>query len=212
MKKPDFPNKLLEDIGLSPDSPKPADIIGTLYYLIYTSLDERQSEVIVRYYTTEATLANIAEALNISVERVRQLCKHSLRCLRSISNYHMLQKGISAFYENRQAVATDAAYNKGYNVGYREGSSITPKVPIEIENNKSVQDTLYDMDLSVRTFNSLSRAGIKTVLDIINTGSEEISCIRNLGRKSYDELVDKLVSDYGEEKHNWIYPTHVTKK
>ena len=51
-----------------------------------------------------------------------------------------------------------------------------------------------DMDLTVRSFNCLMRADIKTVGDLVNKTEEEIMKVRNLGRKSLDEVKDKLKS------------------
>lgn len=51
-----------------------------------------------------------------------------------------------------------------------------------------------DMDLTVRSFNCLMRADIKTVGDLVNKTEEEIMKVRNLGTKSLDEVKDKLKS------------------
>lgn len=51
-----------------------------------------------------------------------------------------------------------------------------------------------DMDLTVRSFNCLMRADIKTVGDLVNKTEDEIMKVRNLGRKSLDEVKDKLQS------------------
>lgn len=51
-----------------------------------------------------------------------------------------------------------------------------------------------DMDLTVRSFNCLMRADIKTVGDLVNKSEDEIMKVRNLGRKSLDEVKDKLKS------------------
>jgi hypothetical protein len=48
------------------------------------------------------------------------------------------------------------------------------------------------LDLSVRSYNCLARAGILTIGDIIGTSETDLSKVRNLGRKSYDEVIQKL--------------------
>ena len=50
------------------------------------------------------------------------------------------------------------------------------------------------MDLSVRSFNCLKRAGINTVEDLINKSEDDMMKVRNLGRKSLEEVVYKLNS------------------
>ena len=54
--------------------------------------------------------------------------------------------------------------------------------------------TIEELDLSVRSFNCLKRAGINTVEDLINKTEEDMMRVRNLGRKSLDEVVAKLAS------------------
>ena len=52
--------------------------------------------------------------------------------------------------------------------------------------------TIEDLDLSVRSFNCLKRANINTVEDLINKTEEEMIKVRNLGRKSLEEVEHKL--------------------
>ena len=54
--------------------------------------------------------------------------------------------------------------------------------------------TIEELDLSVRSFNCLKRAGINTVGDLINKSEEDMMKVRNLGRKSLEEVVNKLAS------------------
>ena len=59
---------------------------------------------------------------------------------------------------------------------------------------KILEMTIEDLDLSVRSFNCLKRAGINTVDDLINKSEEEMMKVRNLGKKSFDEVKEKLQS------------------
>lgn len=59
---------------------------------------------------------------------------------------------------------------------------------------KILEMTIEDLDLSVRSFNCLKRAGINTVDDLINKSEEEMMKVRNLGKKSFDEVKEKLKS------------------
>ena len=54
--------------------------------------------------------------------------------------------------------------------------------------------TIEELDLSVRSFNCLKRAGINTVEDLINKSEEDMMKVRNLGRKSLDEVIGKIAS------------------
>jgi len=59
---------------------------------------------------------------------------------------------------------------------------------------KILEMTIEELDLSVRSFNCLKRAGINTVDDLINKSEEEMMKVRNLGKKSFDEVKEKLKS------------------
>ncbi len=57
---------------------------------------------------------------------------------------------------------------------------------------KVLEMTIEELDLSVRSFNCLKRAGINTVEDLINKSEEDMMKVRNLGRKSLEEVIYKL--------------------
>ena len=59
---------------------------------------------------------------------------------------------------------------------------------------KALEMTIEELDLSVRSFNCLKRAGINTVQDLINKSEDEMMKVRNLGRKSLEEVLAKLDS------------------
>jgi len=59
---------------------------------------------------------------------------------------------------------------------------------------KVLEMTIEELDLSVRSFNCLKRAGINTVEDLINKSEEEMMKVRNLGRKSLEEVIWKMAS------------------
>jgi DNA-directed RNA polymerase subunit alpha len=59
---------------------------------------------------------------------------------------------------------------------------------------KVLEMTIEELDLSVRSFNCLKRAGINTVEDLISKSEEDMMKVRNLGRKSLEEVMQKLGS------------------
>ncbi len=64
----------------------------------------------------------------------------------------------------------------------------------ETKKEKILDMTIEELDLSVRSYNCLKRAGINTVEDLTLRREEEMMKVRNLGRKSLDEVVGKLKS------------------
>jgi DNA-directed RNA polymerase subunit alpha len=78
-----------------------------------------------------------------------------------------------------------------------EGASETESIMAEkgdSTNEKVLNMTIEELDLSVRSFNCLKRAGINTVEDLINKSEEDMMKVRNLGRKSLEEVIAKLDS------------------
>ena len=59
---------------------------------------------------------------------------------------------------------------------------------------KTLEMTIEELDLSVRSFNCLKRASINTVEDLTNRSEDDMMRVRNLGRKSLDEVIAKLDS------------------
>ena len=57
---------------------------------------------------------------------------------------------------------------------------------------KVLEMTIEELDLSVRSFNCLKRAGINTVEDLIGKSEDDMMKVRNLGKKSLDEVIAKL--------------------
>ena len=64
----------------------------------------------------------------------------------------------------------------------------------EVKKEKVLEMTIEELDLSVRSFNCLKRAGIDTVEDLIDRTEEDMMKVRNLGRKSLEEVILKLNS------------------
>ena len=72
------------------------------------------------------------------------------------------------------------------------GSRSTVVEKAETQRDKVMEMTIDDMDLSVRSYNCLKRANINTVEDLISKTEEEMMKVRNLGRKSLEEVINKL--------------------
>lgn len=77
------------------------------------------------------------------------------------------------------------------------GDAYNGDIMVEKDNKgkeKVLEMTIEELDLSVRSFNCLKRAGINTVEDLINKSEEDMMKVRNLGRKSLEEVINKLDS------------------
>ena len=72
------------------------------------------------------------------------------------------------------------------------GSKSTVVEKSEAQRDKVLELTIEELDLSVRSFNCLKRANINTVEDLISKTEDEMMKVRNLGRKSLEEVINKL--------------------
>ena len=87
-------------------------------------------------------------------------------------------------------------------------SEATRNTQVMIEKEESKKEKVLEMsveelELSVRSFNCLKRAGISTVEDLTNKTETDMMKVRNLGKKSLDEVTNKLHSlglDFAKEE------------
>ena len=78
-------------------------------------------------------------------------------------------------------------------------SEMASKESIMVEREETIKEkvlemTIEELDMSVRSFNCLKRAGIDTVEDLTNRTEEDMIKVRNLGKKSLEEVIQKLAS------------------
>lgn len=78
-------------------------------------------------------------------------------------------------------------------------SEVTKNTQVMIEKEESkkekvLETSIEELELSVRSFNCLKRAGISTVEDLTNRSENDMMKVRNLGKKSLDEVIAKLHS------------------
>ena len=64
----------------------------------------------------------------------------------------------------------------------------------ESKKEKVLEMPIEELELSVRSYNCLKRAGIATVEDLANKSQEDMMKVRNLGKKSLDEVTNKLIA------------------
>ena len=64
--------------------------------------------------------------------------------------------------------------------------------PIDDNKTTALEMSIDELELSVRSYNCLKRAGINTVQELCSKTPDEMMKVRNLGRKSLDEVLEKL--------------------
>lgn len=184
----------------------PVDVIETIDEALDDMLhDESQyvinrARVLIMYYRDRLTHHEISNLMGRSAEMVRVTINKALRDMRNTSPYinfgkrqRINEKRVAAQLDQKNLKLIRLAILRIQNEMNPPESSVDESPNIEPIKPKISMDTdIMDLDLSVRTVNCISRAGIHTVRDIFKRSKTDIAHIRNLGRKSYDELIYKL--------------------
>ena len=75
-----------------------------------------------------------------------------------------------------------------------DGEVVSIFAPENQETNAELDKQIEDLDLSVRSYNCLKRAGIHSVRQLVECSENDLLNIRNFGAKSIEEVKDKLIS------------------
>ncbi len=175
--------------------PVPADINGTVEYLLHTFLSQRENDILHQRFKLCKTYAEIGEIYQITGERVRKIEEKALNRLRSPGCMKYLQNGIYKATQidinnaAEQAVSAELSTAVAY---LREllinKTNFLDERPVIV----TAKTEIEDLNLSVRCYNSVKRAGINKVGDLEKITFRELRHIRNLGKHSLDELIEKL--------------------
>jgi DNA-directed RNA polymerase subunit alpha len=161
-------NKQIHTALLGPNVSAP---IGTIYTdSIYTPVYN------VRYTVDSTRVGTVTDydKLTIEIETNGTICaKEAVSLGAKILNEHL----------NLFVDLSEEARNESIMVEREE--TIKEKV---------LEMTIEELDMSVRSFNCLKRAGIDTVEDLTNRTEEDMIKVRNLGKKSLEEVIQKLAS------------------
>ena len=173
-----YPDNLLYDIfGGEWEFPRPADFGGSLEYVLH-SLTERERRVLDFRYKDGLTFEEIGKRECVTRERIRQTHAKSLRKLRRPDRLNYLKYGVSGVISLKAEIAREAAL------------ASQPK-PDKLEDI-----TLEELELSVRSYNCLKRAGMNTLRDVSEMTFDELCHVRNLGKRSIDEIC-AVLTNYG---------------
>lgn len=200
------------------DIPLSDDQVKGIYAAI-GMLSEREQDVIRKRYINLMTFDEIAPLWHVTRERVRQCEAKALRKLRHPSRFKMIKYGYDnavLIKENEKITQKKAALEKEkknldafeeeLNARSRDLRFKAEQLglsPDEIEKTETralqfvatADSPLEDLELSVRNYNCLRRAGIRTVgelVALISEFGEKWLTIRNLGKKGAAEISEKL--------------------
>lgn len=165
----------------------PYDIEPSLYFVLL-DLTERENKVIAMYYRDGKTMMTIGKEFCVTVERVRQIIDKSLRKLRCPYRIAYIKHGIKNIMKYKSEEEHKAGYALGYKQAQKDMRDNSPDHAIR----RNVG--LEEMDLSVRAFNCLCRANLRTSDDIARCGYFDLIKIRNLGRHTLNEIIQVMDS------------------
>ena len=201
----EYPENLLHDVlnvnGNRADCVRKAlsvpDILGTVEYLLHT-LTEREMRLVKERYIGRKTLMDMGNAEMITRERIRQVIAKALRKLRNPIRANKLMYGVEGYYKMKLC---ELENRKNEEIEMIRG--IKPRCREEFP--------IEELDFSVRAYNCLRRAGCYTVEDILKLTPKEFIRIRNLGRKSAEEIIYKL-SDLGVDMTEFRIALNIAKE
>lgn len=176
-------------------------------------LTDRELRCVECKYRYNNTLVEMAKIFGVSKERVRQILARAERKLRA-----RLYKCKRISAEEYDKLLNDHAtmcqvYDKVMWLLEKIAGESPMSILEALDQNPILSkeinpDPIDDLELSVRPYNCLKRAGFTTVKDIIDTdnkseNSEWIFKVRNLGRKSVEEIKTRLVEKYNYTLKAW---------
>ena len=159
------------------------------------TLAEREKHCVILKYRENKTLEEIGNEYNVTRERIRQVIAKATRKLRHPSRSNYIRKGYR--------VASGAVFDKALEYWLPEIEKARQYAESKIEEHKEMAEKagaelpddkletdIADLELSVRSYNCLRRAGLNTIGDIVNLedGQRRMTRVRNLGRKSLEEV------------------------
>ena len=203
-KRKEYPENLLDDIGFEIYQKCSEETIENVLNNLQSFLQPRLASCITLRYKQHETLDEIGRAYGTTRERIRQLCCKALYIIK----HHLLSyertewekrklEEVRDIAERQEKELTEyrekaLAFLKEFGIYGSEQELAFGKVvnmngqPI-IENGK-----IEDLDLSVRSYNCLRRARVESIKDLCNMTESDLMKVRNLGRKSFKEIIDKL--------------------
>ena len=214
-----YPQNIFRAIFGTPIDPETHEEIGQMLgdrgaleiAMVLANLSDREAEVLRYRYQKNKTYEELTDVFGIGRERIRQIEAKALRRMRKPVVTRLLRMGASGWLKDlveseanriaEERIPREVSKRISERLEWarerlmeREAEELEmalngdpdPKV-ILAENI-----TVDEMELSVRSYNCLRRAGYNTVADIIAKTYDELKCIRNLGKKSLEEIINKV--------------------
>lgn len=202
-KRKEYPENLLDDIGLEIYQKCSEETIENVLGNLQSFLSLRLETCITLRYKNYLTFEEISKIDGTTKERIRQLCREALLKIK-----HALLRYEEAEREKRklEEIRDIALREEQELTEYREKAFAFLKEhgkygseqelafgKVNAYRKPTIEDVkLEELDLTVRSYNCLRRAGVESIKDICEMTENELMKVRNLGRKSFKEIINKL--------------------
>lgn len=211
----DYPINLLDSIASAKktrneeaywDYPLPPDLLPSVEYAV-ALLSEKEERIVHMRYRYGMGYDEIGKEFNVTRERIRQIIAKAIRKLSHPSRLCWLINGVQGEIANRVAKAKENAVSNKLNAVVSDITKIMQSLDDITGNevfknaaseykiygyNPLIETSISELDLSVRSFNCLTRQNVKTLRDLTGLTLDELTQIRNLGKHSYEEIVEKV--------------------
>lgn len=201
-KEMEYPQNLLyavfEDEKMLENANTITDLNGSVEYALYTLLD-RERQILKYRFAHLMTYEEVGKLYSITRERIRQIEQRALRKLRHPQRLKYLEYGVLGVIDlNREEYL-----NRVMDIENRliELCKLNEAKADEVIHDVKLREKykgelIENCDFSARTYNCVKRHGIDSLSQLSKLSYNEIINIRNLGRKSVGEIIDKL-REYG---------------
>lgn len=213
--KMEYPKNLLYAVRGAWEDDEPTeltpDVLAGIEYALST-LKERERYILVERYKGKRTLRSIGEDIGVKTERVRQIVNKAERNLRHPRNMAFITKGVIGYIKKVNEIEYERGYKKGYAEGYEQGVKDAPNGVTRAGTSVTLSSLPIEaLDLSIRAFNALKRAGYNSIGDIVPLTHREMIHIKNLGPKQRGEVA-KGLRHYGIADTDWDLFYHEPKE
>lgn len=176
-------------------------------WALANALTDRERKIIIYRWRDRLTLSDVAEKYGVTRERIRQMEGKSLRKLQNKHIREVIRSGIDDEEINRRLrsqikdenielrkTLKKIIDNKNLAEQYLNGEH-TGDVPEFIREAMPTlvhDESISVLNLSVRSYNCLYRAGYLHLSDFYGVNREKLRRVRNLGKRSFDEVIEAL--------------------
>lgn len=186
LKDKEYPYNLFETIQgeLPKDWKEPEDFKGSVEYAICCFLTGREQNIIHLRYRDKLTYSQIGEKYNLCAYSINRIDSKALRKLRHPLRNRILTLGVSSYYSDVMEAQRKQILYEIANEEFRG----------EIEETKQdITIPIEQLDLSVRAYNCLKRAGIDNLAQLSALSQDDLKKIRNLGKTCCMEITARIM-------------------